>query len=63
MTGLGRVGVSYGGSSYNGDARDFPGVPYTAEHFTPKNLCPSTDGIATLNSSIVFRKLLVYANV
>ncbi|XP_032776971.2 alpha-amylase [Daphnia magna] len=44
MTGLGRVGVSYGGSSYNGDARDFPGVPYTAEHFTPKNLCPSSDG-------------------
>lgn len=44
MTGLGRVGVSYDGSSYNGDNRDFPGVPYTAEHFTPKNLCPSSSG-------------------
>lgn len=45
MSGLGRVGVSYDGSSYNGDNRDFPGVPYTAEHFTPKNLCPSSSGI------------------
>ncbi|XP_046454250.1 alpha-amylase-like isoform X3 [Daphnia pulex] len=46
MTGTGRSGIADGGSSYNanGDARDFPGVPYSAEHFTPRDQCPSGDG-------------------
>ncbi|KZS14665.1 Alpha-amylase 1 [Daphnia magna] len=44
MSGLGRLGVSYAGSPYDGDALDFPGVPYSAEHFTPKDMCPSYDG-------------------
>jgi len=47
MTGTGRVGVADGGSTYNSidDAREFPGVPFNAEHFTPKSMCPSFDGI------------------
>ena len=44
MAGLGRIGTGDGGSSYNSDNFDFPGVPYTAEHFTPRSLCPSGDG-------------------
>ena len=44
MTGLGRLGVSYAGSSYDGDAHSFPGVPFTIDHFTPKSMCPSFDG-------------------
>lgn len=52
MTGLGRLGTSYDGSTYDGDAHDFPGVPFSIEHFTPKNLCPSGDGI-TINSNSV----------
>ena len=44
MSGLGRVGTGDGGSTYNGDALDFPGVPFKAEHFTPRDQCPSGDG-------------------
>ena len=46
MSGTGRSGTGDGGSPYNsnGDARDFPGVPYSAEHFTPRDQCPSGDG-------------------
>ncbi len=47
MTGLERLGVADGGSTYDarGDARDFPGVPFNAEHFTPRSMCPSGSGI------------------
>ena len=47
MAGLGRLGVADGGSSYDSmdrDKLDFPGVPFTSEHFTPKAMCPSGDG-------------------
>ena len=44
MAGLGRTGTSYEGSTFDSDARSFPGVPYSVEHFTPRDLCPSTDG-------------------
>ena len=44
MTALGQNGTGDGGSSYNGDNLDFPGVPYSPEHFTPRSLCPSSDG-------------------
>ncbi|XP_065557068.1 alpha-amylase 1-like [Artemia franciscana] len=44
MTGLGRLGTGHGGSTYDGDAHDFPGVPFSREHFTPRDMCPSGDG-------------------
>ena len=50
MSGQGQNGTGDGGSSYDGDNFDFPGVPYRAEHFTPRSLCPSKDGnIFTVN--------------
>lgn len=55
MSGLGRVGTADGGSTYNGDALDFPGVPFSAEHFTPRDQCPSGDGIIYI---IIIRPLL-----
>jgi alpha-amylase len=45
MTGDDRLGVADGGSIYDADDLDFPGVPFTAEHFTPRSECPSPDGI------------------
>ena len=45
MSALGGSGTGDGGSSYNGDQQDFPGVPYSAENFTPRNKCPSGDGL------------------
>lgn len=44
MTGLGRTGTADGGSTYDGDAHSFPGVPFSREHFTPRDKCPSGDG-------------------
>ncbi|XP_042220003.1 alpha-amylase-like [Homarus americanus] len=44
MTGLGRSGQGSGGSSFNADNRDFPGVPYSSLDFTPRSMCPSADG-------------------
>ncbi|XP_069188090.1 alpha-amylase [Procambarus clarkii] len=44
MTGLGRSGQGSGGSSFNADNLDFPGVPYSNLDFTPRDLCPSSDG-------------------
>ena len=44
MTSQSQIGTGDGGSSYDGKNFDFPGVPYTAEHFTPRYLCPSSDG-------------------
>ena len=35
MAGLGRSGTGTAGSSFNSDNYDFPGVPYTKEHFNP----------------------------
>ncbi|KAK3852672.1 hypothetical protein Pcinc_040753 [Petrolisthes cinctipes] len=45
MAALGRQGVGYGGTTFNGDNHDFPGVPFTSEHFTPREICPSGDGM------------------
>jgi alpha-amylase len=45
MSALGGSGTGDGGSSYNGDQQDFPGVPYSAENFTPRTKCPSGDGM------------------
>ncbi|KAK8405762.1 hypothetical protein O3P69_001926 [Scylla paramamosain] len=44
MAGLGRRGTGSAGTAFDSDKLDFPGVPYTAEDFTPKDLCPSHDG-------------------
>lgn len=44
MAALGREGVGSAGTTYDSDDRDFPGVPYTAGDFTPRELCPSKDG-------------------
>ena len=35
MAGKGRTGTGSGGSGFNSDNYDFPGVPYTREHFNP----------------------------
>lgn len=46
MTAEGQSGTGDAGSTYdttNGKL-DFPGVPYTAENFTPRDLCPSASG-------------------
>ncbi|CAL1534471.1 unnamed protein product [Lymnaea stagnalis] len=44
MAGLGRSGVGTAGSTFNSDARDFPGVPFTKENFNDRSDCPSGDG-------------------
>ncbi|XP_062602028.1 alpha-amylase-like, partial [Saccostrea cucullata] len=44
MAGLGRTGQGSGGTSFNSDNYDFPGVPYRREHFNSRNKCPSHDG-------------------
>nr|AWU67110.1 putative alpha-amylase [Crangon crangon] len=44
MAGLGRQGVGSAGTSFNSDNLDFPGVPYTPEDFTPREMCPSGSG-------------------
>lgn len=45
MAGLGRQGQGTGGSSFNSDNYDFPGVPFTRQHFNEKSKCPSHDGM------------------
>ncbi|XP_071515964.1 alpha-amylase-like isoform X2 [Panulirus ornatus] len=47
MAAVGRAGVGSAGSTFNGTERDFPGVPYTAQDFTPREMCPSKDGSVT----------------
>lgn len=37
-------GTGVGGTSCNGGAMDFPGVPYSAFDFTPRDRCPSRSG-------------------
>ncbi|CAG0902207.1 unnamed protein product [Darwinula stevensoni] len=44
MAGLGRSGIGTAGSSFDSDAHDFPGVPFTVADFTPRDMCPSHDG-------------------
>ncbi|KAA0192642.1 hypothetical protein HAZT_HAZT001198 [Hyalella azteca] len=44
MAGLGRSGTGSGGSSFDSDQHDFPGVPYTDVDFTPREMCNSGDG-------------------
>ncbi|XP_055893860.1 alpha-amylase-like [Biomphalaria glabrata] len=44
MAGLGRKGVGTAGSTFDSDARDFPGVPYTKDNFNDRSDCPSHDG-------------------
>jgi alpha-amylase len=58
MTATGLSGIGDGGSSFNtnGDARDFPGVPYTSEHFTPREQCPSYDG----NLYFIYLRIIAY---
>ena len=41
MTGMGMHGVGDGGSFFDSGKFDFPGVPYRAEHFTPRSECPN----------------------
>ncbi|XP_037799098.1 alpha-amylase-like [Penaeus monodon] len=45
MTGLGRVGPGSGGSDFNADSLDFPGVPFSSMDFTPRDHCPSSNGM------------------
>lgn len=44
MAKVGRVGESYPASAFNSSALDFPAVPYNAQHFTPREKCPSFSG-------------------
>ncbi|XP_055893859.1 alpha-amylase-like [Biomphalaria glabrata] len=44
MAGLGRKGVGTAGSTFDSDARDFPGVPFTKDNFNDRSDCPSGDG-------------------
>lgn len=44
MTSKDKKGTGSGGSAYDGTTLSFPGVPYSAEHFTPKSSCPSSSG-------------------
>ncbi|XP_069940254.1 alpha-amylase A-like isoform X4 [Cherax quadricarinatus] len=52
MAELGRSGYGSGGTTFNADQLDFPGVPYTSVDFTPQDLCPSADGIVGNNSDV-----------
>ena len=64
MAGLDRKGVADGGSSY--DSTDpanlqFPGVPFTTEHFTPRSMCQSFDGTVEKNfTKIAIQKLFYF---
>ena len=46
MADFGKEEFGSAGSFFNTsyEARDFPTVPFTAEDFTPRELCPSADG-------------------
>ncbi|KAK7085956.1 hypothetical protein SK128_005871 [Halocaridina rubra] len=46
MAGVDRQGVGSAGSPFDsmGDNRDFPGVPYTPDDFTPRSMCNSGSG-------------------
>ncbi|ROT61950.1 amylase [Penaeus vannamei] len=51
MAALGSEGVGSAGSSFDGAALAFPGVPFAPEDFTPPRLCSSEDGILSNLSS------------
>lgn len=57
MTPRDKVGIADGGSTYDGNIQDYPGVPYTKENFTPRELCPSVDG------KVAVSKLFLRRNV
>ncbi|XP_074604694.1 alpha-amylase-like [Brevipalpus obovatus] len=38
------IGQGVGGTPFNGNAKDFPGVPYGPQHFNDKSKCPSQSG-------------------
>lgn len=40
MTGMGRAGTGSGGSSFDADEGEFPGVPYTMADFNGCDTCP-----------------------
>ena len=44
MAGVGQSGTGTGGSWFDSSALDFPGVPFSAWDFTPRDQCPSSDG-------------------
>ncbi|KAK3600013.1 hypothetical protein CHS0354_012680 [Potamilus streckersoni] len=44
MAGLGRTGTGTAGSTFNSDNYDFPGVPFSRQHFNMRDRCPSHDG-------------------
>ncbi|KAL7646603.1 UNVERIFIED_CONTAM: hypothetical protein RMT77_001854 [Armadillidium vulgare] len=44
MAGVGQSGTGSGGSSFDSDSLSFPGVPYGSNDFTPRSMCPSSDG-------------------
>ena len=61
MAGLGRSGQGSAGSGFNSDRREFPGVPFGPNDFTPRDKCPSGDGKYTIKDkkSIEFEKYTV----
>ncbi|KAL7646602.1 UNVERIFIED_CONTAM: hypothetical protein RMT77_001853 [Armadillidium vulgare] len=44
MTMVGQSGTGSGGSIFDANDLVFPGVPYEREDFTPRDMCPSSDG-------------------
>eukprot|EP00095_Tigriopus_kingsejongensis_P000508 maker-scaffold367_size194084-snap-gene-0.49 protein:Tk00508 transcript:maker-scaffold367_size194084-snap-gene-0.49-mRNA-1 annotation:"hypothetical protein DAPPUDRAFT_64687" len=44
--GMDRVGPGYAGTDFDttGGKHDFPAIPYSDEHFTPREMCPSDSG-------------------
>ncbi|XP_059078681.1 alpha-amylase-like [Tigriopus californicus] len=44
--GMGRKGPGFAGTDFDttDDKHDFPGIPYSDENFTPRELCPSDSG-------------------
>lgn len=44
MAGLGRIGTGTAGSRFNSSNFDFPGVPYSRQHFNSRDKCPSGSG-------------------
>lgn len=60
MAGAGRSGVGSAGTSFETEPLNFPGVPYTEEHFTPKDICPSGDGKSVYKTCLALIVLLTH---
>ena len=60
MTGPGR-GVGIGGSNWNGDTQQYPGVPFSREHFNMNipGRCPTSGGIENWGSAIQSRNCML----